>query len=237
MLYFDPRYFWFFIPALLLSLYAQWKVSSTYQRYAQVPNARGLTGADTARILIQNEGLEYVRAEPVAGFLTDYYDPRTKSIHLSQASYQTPSIAAMAVVAHELGHAQQDKQGYVWLRARSGIAGIAAIGSNLGWIVLFIGIMLGAFAGSPVGYSIAWVGVLLMSAAVAFSLITLPVEFNASARAREMLQRNGLVTPQEAQGVKAVLDAAALTYVAAAAQAVLQLLYWISALAGANRRN
>lgn len=155
-------------------------------------------------------------------------------MRLSQGS-QAPSVAAMAIVAHELGHAAQDKQDYVWLRARAGIVGIANIGSQLGSILFFIGLMLAAFSRGPMGLQIAWAGVILFSAAVAFTLVTLPVEFNASARAREMLVRNGLVTQQELGQVGSVLNAAALTYVAAAAQAVSQLLYFIFVLIGANR--
>jgi Zn-dependent membrane protease YugP len=142
----------------------------------------------------------------------------------------------MAVVAHELGHAMQDKQGYFWLQLRSGIVGIANIGSNFGIMLIFIGLLLGAAAGrGGFGWTLAVAGVALMSAAVVFSLVTLPVELNASARAREMLARNGLVTAQEAQGVNSMLNAAALTYVAAAAQAVLQLLYFASLLFGGRR--
>jgi Zn-dependent membrane protease YugP len=144
-----------------------------------------------------------------------------------------PSVAAAAIVAHELGHAEQDKQGYFWLRARASIVGIANIGSNLGTLLFFVGVLFGALSGGgrgQFGFSIAVAGVILFSAAVAFTLVTLPVEFNASARAREMLARNGLVTAEESAGVNAVLNAAALTYVAAAAQSVAQLLYFITIL-------
>lgn len=235
MFFFDPLFLVFMLPTLGLALYAQWKVQSTYKKYAQVRNGRNMTGFDVARALMRGEGLEYVRTEQVEGFLTDHYDPRGKVMRLSAGSAQVPSVAAMAIVAHELGHAAQDKEGYFWLNLRGGIVGVAAVGSNLGWILIFVGILLGALAGSSFGYTIAMIGVILMGAAVAFSLVTLPVEFNASARAREMLMRNGLVTGQEAQGVKAVLDAAALTYVAAAAQAVMQLLYYVLLLTGARR--
>ena len=150
----------------------------------------------------------------------------------------TAAVAAMAVVAHELGHAQQDKEGYFWLQLRSGIVGVANIGSQLGSILFFIGLLLTMMIrnGNQFGLSIAWGGVALMSAAVFFTLVTLPVELNASARARAMLARNGLVTQQEAQGVSAMLNAAALTYVAAAAQAVMQLLYFVMLLTGMGRR-
>lgn len=226
----DPIYLIFMVPALLLGLFAQWRVSSAYQKYSQVANARGLTGADTARVLMQSEGLGYLNVEGIAGNLTDHYDPRAKTVRLSEGSSAAPSIAAMAVVAHELGHALQDKQGYFWLNVRGGIVGLANIGSQLGTMLFFGGLLLASFVGSNFGFSIAWIGVLFMSAGVVFALVTLPVEFDASRRAREMLARNGLISPQEADGVKAVLDAAALTYVASAAQAVMQLIYWVSLL-------
>ncbi len=233
-LFFDTRYLIFMLPALLLALFAQWRVSSAYRKYSQIPNARALTGADVARVLMRNEGLEYVNVEMTPGMLSDHYDPRGKIMRLSSGSAQTPSVAAMAVVAHELGHAQQDKEGYFWLQLRSGIVGVASIGSQLGTLVFFIGLVVAAMSYNG-GMGIAWAGVMLMSAAVVFSLVTLPVEFNASARARAMLARHNLVTPQEAEGVNAMLNAAALTYVAGAAQAVMQLLYFITLLAGMNR--
>lgn len=232
-LFFDPLYLAFTIPAVLLALFAQWRVSSAYQKYSQIANTRRMTGADVARILMQNEGLNHVKVEVIPGHMTDHYDPSGKVMRLSEGSAHYPSIAAMAIVAHELGHAQQDKTGYAWLQLRSGIVGIANIGSSLGTIVLMIGLVIAAmFNGS---LTVAWIGVMLMSAAVVFSLVTLPVEFDASARARQMLGRAGLLSTQEAQGVGAVLNAAALTYVAGAAQAVMQLLYWVMMLAGMRR--
>jgi Zn-dependent membrane protease YugP len=235
-LFFDPRYMLFMLPAIALALYAQWKVSSTYRKFSDVRNAHGMTGADVARVLMRNEGLEHVGVEVIPGHLTDHYDPRGKVMRLSEGSAQEPSVAAMAVVAHELGHAMQDKQGYFWLQLRSGIVGIAGIGSNFGILLVVVGVILGAAAQrGSFGWTIAVAGLALMSAAVFFTLVTLPVELNASARAREMLQRSGLVTGQESQGVSAMLNAAALTYVAAAAQAVMQLLYFASMLFGGRR--
>jgi uncharacterized protein len=231
----DPRYILFMAPALLLALFAQWRVSSTYRKYSEVRNLQGLTGADVARVLMRNENLGHLNVELTPGMLTDHYDPRAKTIRLSEGSASVPSVAALAIVAHELGHAVQDQQGYFWLQLRSGIVGIANIGSQLGTLLFFIGIAFAAFSGGGLG--IAWAGVALMGAAVVFSLITLPVEFNASARAREMLARNGLVTTQEAAGVSEMLNAAALTYVAGAAQAVMQLLYWVLMLVGMGRRD
>jgi Zn-dependent membrane protease YugP len=231
-LFFDPTYFLFALPAMLFAFWAQWRVKSAYQKFSRTPNERGLSGLDVARVLMRNEGLDHVKVEGIAGMLTDHYDPREKVMRLSQGSQQ-PSVAAMAIVAHELGHAAQDKENYFWLRARAGIVGFANVGSQLGTILFFVGLMLATFLGnSQLGWMIALFGVILFSAAVAFTLVTLPVEFNASARAREMLQRNGLVTVAESNGVNAVLNAAALTYIAAAAQAIAQLLYFVTILAG-----
>jgi Zn-dependent membrane protease YugP len=237
-LFFNINYLIFMLPAIALALFAQWKVSSTYRKFSQVRNAQGLTGADVARVLMRNEGLDYVSVEVIPGDLTDHYDPRGKVMRLSAGSSQVPSVAAMAVVAHELGHALQDKQGYFWLQLRSGIVGAANIGSSFGTILVFVGLMLGAAAGrgGGFGFTLALAGLVLMSAAVVFSLVTLPVELNASSRAREMLMRNGLVTAQEAQGVSSMLNAAALTYIAGAAQAVMQLLYFATLIFGGRRR-
>ncbi|MCS6886867.1 zinc metallopeptidase [Chloroflexus sp.] len=227
--FFDPTYLLFAVPAMLFALWAQFQVQSAFNKWSQVANMRRLNGFDVARILMRNEGLDHVGVETIPGMLTDHYDPSSKVIRLSEGSVQ-PSVAAMAIVAHELGHAAQDKEGYAWLRVRSGIVGFANIGSQLGTWLFFIGMLLGAGGGSQFGFQLAVVGVILFSAAVAFTLVTLPVEFNASARAREMLRRAGLVTAQEAEGVNAVLNAAALTYVAAAAQAIAQLLYFVTIL-------
>ncbi|HMQ33531.1 MAG TPA: zinc metallopeptidase [Chloroflexaceae bacterium] len=231
-MFFDPTYFIFALPAMFFAMWAQYRVQSSFRKWSQVPSAKRLNGLDVARTLMQNEGLTHVQVERIGGMLTDHYDPRGKVMRLSEGSTQ-PSVAAMAIVAHELGHAAQDKEGYFWLRARAGIVGIANIGSNLGTLLFFVGIMMGALAGGgqgQLGYTIAVAGVILFSAAVAFTLVTLPVEFNASSRAREMLKRNGLVTVEESNGVNAVLNAAALTYVAAAAQSIAQLLYFITIL-------
>jgi Zn-dependent membrane protease YugP len=238
-MFFNIQYLLFMLPALALALFAQWRVSSTYKKYSQVRNLQGMTGADVARVLMRNEGLDYVQVEMIPGDLTDHYDPRGKVMRLSEGSARYPTVASMAVVAHELGHAQQDKEGYFWLQLRSGIVGIANAGSQLGVLLIFVGLLLAgmsARSGGSFGITLAWAGVVLMSAAVVFTLVTLPVELNASARARAMLARNGLVTSQEADGVSAMLNAAALTYIAAAAQAVMQLLYFVTLLSGRDRR-
>jgi len=221
-LFFSPMYLLFTIPAVVLALYAQWRVSSAYKKYSEVSNDQRMTGADVARVLMRNEGLDHVQIEVIPGNMTDHYDPQGKIMRLSEGSARYSSVAAMAIVAHELGHASQDKSGYAWLQLRSGIVGIANIGSQLGTIVLFIGMGIAFFFNGNL--TVAWIGVLLMSAAVVFSLVTLPVEFDASSRARQMLARAGMMSTQESQGVSAVLNAAALTYVAGAAQAIMQLL-------------
>jgi Zn-dependent membrane protease YugP len=189
-----------------------------------VQNSRGLSGLDTARIIMRHTDLENIGVGQVAGDLTDHYDPRKKLINLSESSTR-PSVAAMAIVAHELGHAEQDKTGNVMLNLRSSLVPAANIGSRLSWILILIGLFMGQIG-------IAWLGVLLFGAAVAFTVVTLPVEFDASRRAKRYLRELNLVTAGEEKGVNAVLNAAALTYVAAAAGAVLQMLYWVTLLTG-----
>ncbi len=231
MFFIDPMYFVFALPAMLFGLWAQFRVRSAFSKYSNVRNMHNLNGMDTARVLMRNEGLDHVGVNQVAGEMTDFYNPADKTINISQGSVK-PSVAAMAIVAHELGHAAQDKQGYFWLRARAGIVGIANLGSNLGTMLFFVGLLMMSFASGDLGYQIAFAGVVLFAGAVAFTLVTLPVEFNASSRAKDMLMRNGLVSREEMAGVNAVLNAAALTYVAAAAQAVSQLMYFVFLLMG-----
>lgn len=234
-MFFDPMYLLFAVPGMLLAMWAQYKVKSTFNKYAQVRNQTGLSGLDVARRLMRSEGLDYLRINQVPGQLTDFYNPADKSINLSQSSVQ-PSIGSIAVVAHELGHAVQDKQAYAPMRIRGSIVGIANIGSQLGFYLVVGGLFLGAGRGTGLGFLLAVGGMILFSAAVAFSLVTLPVEFNASRRARAMLLANGLITPQEEGPVKEVLDAAAMTYVAAAASSVLTLVYFAFRVFGGNRR-
>ena len=229
MFYLDPLYLVLAIPGLLLGLWAQMRVKGTFNKYANVRTTRNLTGAEVARYLLDNQGLQDVRIEQVQGMLSDHYDPRARVLRLSPAVYGTPSVSAAGVAAHETGHAIQHSVGYGPLQIRSAIVPVVQFSSSLAPILIIIGLLL-RFT------TLAWIGVIFFAAAVVFSLITLPVELNASARAREMLARNGLVTAQEAQGVSSMLNAAALTYIAAAAQAVLQLLYFASLLFGGRRR-
>ncbi len=233
-MFFDPMYFVFALPALFFAMWAQYKVKSTFARYSKVRTMQNISGLETARILMRNEGLDYLQVNQVPGDLTDFYNPADKSINLSQGSTRVPSVAAMAIVAHELGHAQQDKEGYVWMRARSSIVGIANIGTGLGPMLFLFGMIFGGFSGSTFGWNLALIGLLLFAGATAFTLVTLPVELDASRRARVMLMNNGLVSREESEGVNAMLNAAALTYVAAAAQAISTLLYYAFVLFGAR---
>ncbi len=235
MFFFSPLWLVFSLAAMFFAMWAQYKVRSTFKQYSEVRNMHNVSGLDVARTLMRNEGLEYLKVHRVPGDLTDFYNPADKSINLSDGSTRTPSVAALAIVAHELGHAMQDKEGYPWMRVRSSIVGIANIGSNLGTMLFFVGMLFGGLARGGFGWNLALLGVVLFAGAVAFTLVTLPVELNASSRARQMLMRNGLISTQEAEGVSKMLNAAALTYVAAAAQSVSQLLYFIMLLFGGRR--
>ncbi len=234
-MFFSPLFFVFALPALVFAMWAQYKVNSTFKKYSKVRTMQNIGGLETARVLMRNEGLEYLEVNQVPGDLTDFYNPGNKSINLSQGSTATPSVAAMAIVAHELGHAVQDKEGYIWMRARSSIVGIANIGTSLGPMLFLMGMLFGGLARGGLGWNIALLGLLLFAASVVFTLVTLPVELNASKRARAMLVRNGLVSSAEMDGVNAMLNAAALTYVAAAAQAISNLLYYAFMLFGGRR--
>jgi uncharacterized protein len=235
MFFFDPLYFLFMIPPLIFMFYAQFKVNSAFKKYSQVYNGRKMTGTEVAVQLLRANGLDNIKVEQVKGKLTDHYDPTKKVLRLSPDVANSPSVASMGIVAHEVGHAVQDKKGYAPMRLRAAIVPAANIGSNLGYIFVFLGLILYAVSSLEFGITIAYIGIFLFSLAVIFSLVTLPVEFDASNRARAMLQSNGLVSTQELQGAGAVLSAAALTYVAATLQAVAQLLYFIFAVMGARR--
>ncbi|MDR7418020.1 MAG: zinc metallopeptidase [Armatimonadota bacterium] len=214
-MFFDST-FVYVLPALALALYAQFKVRSTFSRFSEVPTASGRTGAEVAAELLRRRGLGHVTIEPVEGMLADHYDPRTKTLRLSPSVYGSASVAAVGVAAHECGHAFQDAERYAPLAVRGAIVPLASIGTNAAWILF----MIGMFTSRPVLMDI---GIVLFTGYIAFALITLPVEFDASRRAVQVLQGEGLVMPREADGVRSVLNAAALTYVAAAAMAVMQL--------------
>ncbi|HPN36349.1 MAG TPA: zinc metallopeptidase [bacterium] len=205
------------LPALILSVYAQWKVSSTFKKMSERRAASGLTGAQVARMLLQRNGIDDVKVETVPGSLSDHYDPTQKVLRLSEPVYDSNSLAALGVAAHETGHAIQHHTAYSALSLRSAILPMANIGSKLA-IPLFLGGML-----MRMDFLIT-IGIVLFIGAVAFTLVTLPVEFNASRRAMAQLTSGGFLRNDEIQGAKSVLDAAALTYVAAAAMAVVQLI-------------
>jgi hypothetical protein len=229
-MFFDPNYWLYMLPAFLIVLAAKLLVDRAYNKWGRVRNLRGLTGVETARRLLQTAQLGGVGLEGVPGHLTDHYDPRTKTLRLSQTVGGGDSVAAMAVAAHEIGHAVQDQQGYLPMRFRSALVPAASVGSNLGWILILIGLALGLT-------QLAWLGVFAFGLAAVFALATLPVELNASARARALLRSSGLVQgSEEERGINAVLNAAALTYVAALAAAILQLLYWVMLVSGGRRR-
>ena len=216
----------FLIPAILFTLYAQSKVNSAYARFARVANRRGLTGAQAARMILDANGMSDVPIQVVAGKLSDHYDPRHRVMRLSQQVYHEPSIASVAIAAHEAGHAIQHSVGYSPLKIRNTIVPVVNLCSNMAWPILMVGLLMGH---SVMGDMVFNLGVLLFSSALVFQLITLPVEFNASNRALEQMEAMGIVTnDQETRGAKKVLSAAALTYVAALAMAVANLIRILS---------
>ncbi len=228
-MFWNPTYYLFALPAFLLALYAQWKVRTAYRRYMRVPNAAGVTGLDAARLLLARTGLG-VRIEGVRGTLTDHYDPRTKTLRLSPGVAQSASVGALAIVAHEVGHAMQDAQAFALLRLRSGLVPIVNFTSWLGPILFMIGWFMNY-------QPLASLGVVFFSGAVVFSLLTLPVELDASRRGTQLLEETKLVSGDEdLKGARRVLSAAALTYVAALAQSVSTMLYYLFLLSGSSRR-
>ena len=220
-------YFWdwtwfLLVPAIILGIYAQIKVSSTYNRYAQIPSSRGMTGAQGARMVLDAEGLMDVGIQVGGGRLSDHYDPRNRTLTLSPDTANSTSLAALGVAAHEAGHAMQHAARYVPFRLRSAIVPMANVGSYLGMILFFIGLIF--YRNGP----LMSLGIVLFSAAVIFTLVTLPVELNASRRAVHALEDRNILVGDELTGAKKVLSAAALTYVAAALMAILQLLRLIA---------
>lgn len=233
MFFYNSQYLCFMVPAFLLVMIAQLYVNSAYKKWGRVPVRSGLTGWQVAQRLIASGHLmgSGVRVERVGGQLTDHYDPRTKILRLSQGVADTPSVAAVAVAAHELGHAMQDADDYGPLRFRAALVPMVGVGSWLGWIMIFAGMLLGLT-------NLAWLGVVVFSGGAVFALATLPVELNASSRAKQLLADAGIVVgEQEQSGVNSVLNAAALTYVAGLAAAVMQLLYFASMVGGLRSRD
>ena len=226
-------YLIFMIPGLLFMLWAQSKVKGAYQKYSKVQNSANITGAQAARRVLDSQGLQNVQIEAIGGQLTDHYDPRSRVLRLSQGVYGVPSIAAIGIAAHEAGHAIQHAKAYGPLKLRTAIVPAVSIGSSLGFGVLFLGLIL-----NSVG--LAWVGVGLFALATVFALITLPVEFDASKRAKEALVQIGLVDQgvrggEEGKGVATVLDAAAWTYIAGFASSLLTLMFYVMQVMGMRR--
>ncbi len=219
-MFFDPIYFLFLLPAILLAGWAQLKVRTAFAAASQVPPSSGLTGAQAAEGILSASGLRNVRVEMTQGFLGDHYDPRHKVLRLSPDVYNNRSLAALGVAAHEAGHALQDAQGYHMLVVRNAIVPMASVGSNLSWVLLLIGVMLNSL-------NLVLLGVALFTLVVVFQIVNLPVEYNASARAKDILVARGMISPSERATVSKVLDAAAMTYVAATITAILTLLYYL----------
>ncbi|MDR1209648.1 MAG: zinc metallopeptidase [Clostridiales bacterium] len=217
--------------AIILSVAAQIKVKGTFRRYSGVPNRLGITGAAAARRLLAANGVRDVRVEPIHGTLTDHYDPKARVVRLSEGVYDSASLSALGVAAHETGHALQHAEGYFPLTARGAIFPVVSFGSKLAFPLIFIGFIITSLSGVMGRYGIAlvYIGIIMYAAVVAFQVITLPVEFNASARAIALLEDDRVLSPDEIPGARKVLFAAALTYVAAAAVALLQLLRLILA--------
>lgn len=222
---FDPMYWLFLGPAMLLALWAQLRVKSAYAQMSRVPVSSGLTGAQAAARVLRDAGCDNVGIEMTQGMLSDHYDPRKKVLRLSPQVYGGRSIASVGIACHEAGHALQDAQGYAPLAMRSAIVPVASLGSGLSILLIIAGLIL-----TMTG--LIWVGIALFSATVVFQIVNLPVEYDASRRARVELVRSGVVTQAEDRSVGKVLNAAALTYVAATLTAVMQLLYFVSLASG-----
>jgi Zn-dependent membrane protease YugP len=223
-------YLLFMLPALVLSLWASFRTKSAFNKYSRVRTARGLTGAQAAQEMLQRAGVVDVKIVPAHGFLSDHYNPMNKTLALSQPVYDSPSVAAVGVACHEAGHAIQHAVGYKPLWLRSTLVPMASIGSTMSYIVILLGLLL---LRSP---QMVYFGAALFSVVVLFQLITLPVEFDASARAKRLAVENGIVLAQEREGMDRVLNAAALTYVAAAISSITTLLYYLSLASGMSRR-
>ena len=230
MFLFDPNYLMYMLPALIITMIASFYVKASYNKWSKVPARSGLTGAQAAQRLINNGGLYGVEIQGIRGKMTDHYDPRTKVLGLSAGVGNGNSVAALAIAAHELGHAMQDAEDYFPLRLRSALVPAVNIGSNLGWFLIMIGIFLQIS-------QLAWLGVFAFAAGAVFAVATLPVEFDASSRAKRLLADSGIIAGEEEQrGVNAVLTAASLTYVAALVTAILQLFYFMGLAGGIGRQ-
>jgi Zn-dependent membrane protease YugP len=229
MFFYNPTYLLYMAPAFILMMLTSWYVKAAYNKWSKVQSGSRMTGMQAAQRLVTTSGLYGVKIEGVGGNLSDHYDPRTKTLRLSQGVANVASVASVAIAAHELGHAMQDSEDYLPLRFRAAIVPAVNIGSWLGWILIMVGLFLNLV-------NLAWLGVLVFSGGAVFALATLPVELNASARAKRMLADTGIIqSEEERRGVNNVLNAAALTYVAALLTAILQLLYFVSMIGGRRR--
>ena len=226
------------LPLMVIMGLCQFWVRSAYTKYSKIGNRSGVTGAEAAQIILRSAGIDGVRIEPVQGFLGDHYSPREKVLRLSPENFSGTSIAAVGIAAHESGHAIQDAHRYAPLVIRNIAVPAASIGSTFGWIAIAIGYFMSVGSGQI--NAIAWIGLLLLGAVVFFQVINLPVEFDASRRALQVLPATGILTAEENEGARAVLTAAAMTYVAATVAAIAELLYWawrLGLLGGSNNRN
>ncbi len=231
LLYYDWTYLVFMLPCFIISLICSARVKSTFSKYSQIQNSRRLSGAQAAHQLLSSKSVTGVRIEAVSGSLTDHFDPRSNVIRLSEPVYGQTTVAAVGVACHEAGHACQHAEGYIPNKIRSAIVPVANFGSKLSWIFLLVGMLL------PAKYNfVITIGIVLFSASVLFTLITLPVEFNASSRALKIIKETGMLNEEEYDGAKKVLSAAAMTYVASAASAVAQLLRLLLIANSRNRR-
>lgn len=217
---FDWTYLVFILPCIIISLICQANVSSAFSKYSKIENSRHMTGAMAAEYVLRQNGVTGVRIEHVAGKLSDHFDPRTNAIRLSDSVYNSTSVAAVGVAAHEAGHAVQHAQNYLPNKIRTAILPVARIGSQLSWILILLGIIFTA----KIGFVLLYIGIILFSASVLFTIATLPVEFNASSRALKCIRESELLYGEEYNGARSVLRAAAMTYVASALTAIMQLL-------------
>lgn len=237
-MFFDIRYLLFVaLPIMALSFIASSWVKRTYRQYSQLPNSSGLSGVDVARSILRGAGLSEVTIQVIDGDLSDNYDPKSKTLNLSRAVAEGRSVASEAVVAHEIGHAEQDRQGYYAMRWRSSLVPAANLGSQAGPLIVIAGVVLSAFTRSGIGLYIAVAGLLLFAGVVLFQLVTTPVELNASQRALRLLAENGVILPEEQGGARRMLRAAAFTYWVALFGAILTLLYYVSLVLGSRRED
>jgi len=228
-MYLNSSYFLFILPALALSLWASWRTHAAFNKYSQVRTLRGLTGSQAAQEMLRYAGISDVQVVPTNGFLSDHYSPANKTLNLSEATYASNSVAAVGVACHEAGHAVQHAAHYRPMWLRSALVPTANLGSSAGYFVMLFGLILHSM-------NMIYVGALLFSAVLLFQLVTLPVEFDATARAKRLAVDAGIVTPQERPGMDRVLNAAAMTYVAAVVSTLMTLLYYLRRASSMSRR-